>query len=318
MLRNRTSRSLTRTSRRPVRLIAVGGVVALTSLALVPFAHAHRGLAERADFSIELPGATGAEGIAAGKGTTFYAGDLNNGDIFRGDLRTKKAELFIDAPDGRNAVGMKYDRRSGLLFVAGGPSGQAYVYDTRTREPVATFDLAAGFINDVALTRAGAWFTNSQAGELYLVPIKHRGKLGEPRTLTLSGPAAGTPGGFNLNGITSLKGGRVLLVAHSADATLYTVDPRSGESAATGLDLPNVDGILAEGRRVWAVQNQLNQISVIRLDRRLHGGRVTNVVTSPLFQVPTTVARFGHRLAAANAKFGQPDVDSYDVVVVRG
>ncbi len=213
---------------------------------------------------------------------------------------------------------MKYDRRTGLLFVAGGPSGQAYVYDTRTREPVAAIDLAAGFINDVALTRAGAWFTNSQAGELYLVPFTRRGKLGEPRTLTLSGPAAGTPGGFNLNGITSLKGGRVLLVAHSADATLYTVDPRSGESAATGLDLPNVDGILAEGRRVWAVQNRLNQISVIRLDRRLNGGKVTDVVTSPLFQVPTTVARFGHRLAAANAKFGLPDVDSYDVAVVRG
>ena len=35
---------------------------------------------------IALPGATSAEGIAAGKGTTFYAGDLFAGDIFRGDI----------------------------------------------------------------------------------------------------------------------------------------------------------------------------------------------------------------------------------------
>jgi hypothetical protein len=32
---------------------------------------------------IGLPGATAAEGIAAGEGTTFYAGDLFTGDIFR-------------------------------------------------------------------------------------------------------------------------------------------------------------------------------------------------------------------------------------------
>lgn len=295
-----------------VALVVAGSLAALT---LAPAATAHRG-GHRADVSIVLPDATGAEGIAAGRGSTFYAGDLNNGDIFVGDVRRKSARLLIDAPEGRNAVGMKYHRRSGLLFVAGGPSGQAYVYDTRTREPVASFELGGGFINDVTLTRKGAWFTNSQSGELYLVPVRRHARLGEPRTLPLSGPAAGTPGGFNLNGIAALRGGRTLLVAHSADATIYTVNPRTGESAETGLDLPNVDGILADGRRVWAVQNQLNQVSVIKLDRRLSSGRVKRVITSDLFQVPTTVARFGSRLALPNAKFGLPDVEEYDVVVV--
>lgn len=33
---------------------------------------------------IRLPGATGAEGIAAGEGSTFFAGDRFNGNIFRG------------------------------------------------------------------------------------------------------------------------------------------------------------------------------------------------------------------------------------------
>lgn len=309
-------------ARRGLTAAIVVLVTALVSVFLTAPAQAiaHRG--QSGDYSIDLPGASGAEGIAAGPGSIAYAGDLVKGDIYRGDLRTRRAELFIDAPDGRNAVGMKYDRRTRLLFVAGGPTGQAYVYDTRHGTPVADFDLADGFINDVTLTRAGAWFTNSAAGELYLLPFTRRGGLGEPRTLTLTGPAAETPEAFNLNGIASLKGGRVLLVAHSANQTIYTVNPRTGASAETGLDLPNVDGILASGSRVWAVQNRLNQISVIRFPRHRHhrrgGAEVTRIITSDLFQVPTTVARFGRRLALPNAKFGLPDVDSYDVVVVNG
>ncbi len=299
------------------RLLTALVVAAAAPLAMLAPAAAHHGHGPRGDVAITLPGASGAEGIAAGRGTTFYAGDLATGDVFRGDVRRGTAEPFIDAPAGRMAVGMKYDGRTGLLFVAGGATGQAFVYDTRTRASVATYDLAPGFINDVTITRRGAWFTNSAAGELYLVPIGRHGTLGDLEVLPLTGPAAGTPGAFNLNGIASVCGGRVLLVAHSADATVYAVDPRTGASAPTGLDLPAVDGILAEGRRLWAVQNQLNQVSVIKLDRHLDGGRVEDVVTSPLFQVPTTVARFGHTLALPNAKFGVPDVTSYEVVVVR-
>lgn len=292
---------------------------ALLTLAFLPLLATAPAAAARppADRSIELPGAGGAEGIAAGRGSTFFAGDLATGDIFRGDVRRGTAELFIDAPDGRVAVGMKVDRRTGYLFVAGGPTGQAFVYDTRTGAEVVALDLGPGFINDVTVTRDGAWFTNSVAGELYLVPITCRGKLGDVRVLPLTGPAGETPGGFNLNGIASARGGRTLLVAHSADATVYTVNPRTGASAATGLDLPNVDGILVQGRRLWAVQNRLNKVGVFKLDGDLAGGRLLREVTSPLFEVPTTVARFGNRLALPNAKFGVPDVTSYDVVVVR-
>lgn len=301
--------------RRTIRRVAA----ALLAAAFVPLVVTAPATAAppAADRSIELPGAGGAEGIAAGRGSTFFAGDLATGDIFRGDVRRGTAALFIDAPDGRAAVGMKVDRRTGYLFVAGGATGQAYVYDTRSGDEVAAIDLAPGFINDVTITRQGAWFTNSAAGEIYLVPITCRGKLGDVRVLPLTGPAGETPGGFNLNGIASAQGGRTLLVAHSADATVYTVDPRTGASAPTGLDLPNVDGILVQGKRLWAVQNRLNQVSVVKLDGDLAGGRLLRVVTSPLFEVPTTVARFGNRLALPNAKFGVPDVTSYDVVVVR-
>jgi hypothetical protein len=46
---------------------------------------------------------------------------------------------------------------------------------------------------------------------------------------------------------------------------------------------------------------------------------VERVITSDLFQVPTTVARFGRRLAVVNAKFDTgvpPTAKQYEIVVV--
>jgi hypothetical protein len=272
---------------------------------------------------IVLEGATSAEGIAAGEGTTFYAGDLMTGDIYRGDIRGEKAELFIDVSDfdatHREAVGMKMDTQLELLFVAGGSTGNAYVYSTDSAEPVAVLELTAqkqAFINDVTLAPDGAWFTNSAAGELYFVPVRWNGKLGDVQTLELSGPAAGLTGAFNINGIASADRGRVLIVAHSNDKALYTVDPETGDSAAiAGVEVPNVDGILVRGQTVWAVQNFLNRIVRIELSDDLTSGEVEATITSKHFNIPTTVARFGDTLAAVNAQFNQP-ASPYEVVLV--
>ena len=182
---------------------------------------------------IVLPGAKSAEGIAAGRGATFFAGDLFGGDIFRGNFRRGTAELFIDVPEGRNAVGMAVDRAGRLLFVAGGFTGQAYVYDTRTKATVATYQFGnpqTSVINDVAVTRRGAWFTDSKQATLYFVPKSRAGVSTQFRTLALSGPAADTSGEFNLNGIQATASGKTLIVAHSANAKLYTVDPRPAQA----------------------------------------------------------------------------------------
>src|SRR3954464_12407214 len=78
--------------------------------------------------AIVLTGATSAEGIAAGEGETFFAGDLVAGDIFRGSLGDRTAGRFIDVPARRMAVGMKADPEHHLLAVAGGTTGQGYFY----------------------------------------------------------------------------------------------------------------------------------------------------------------------------------------------
>ena len=274
---------------------------------------------------IVLPGASSAEGIAAGRGATFYAGDLFGGDIFRGDVQQGTAELFIDAATGRMAVGMAADLAHDLLFVAGGFTGQGYAYDIRTGATMATYQFAsppATLINDVAVTQDGAWFTDSMQAKLYFVPLSEAGVPGPFSTLALSGPAADTSADINLNGIQATANGKTLIVAHSGKGELYTVDPASGASAIiAGVSVPNVDGIVLRGRQLWAVQNFSNQVTRVGLSAHLTSGVAEEVITSDLFQIPTTAARFGSRLAVVNAKFDTgipPTADQYEVVLVDG
>ncbi|HEU5472959.1 MAG TPA: hypothetical protein VFV67_20125 [Actinophytocola sp.] len=288
------------------------------SLALTPAA----ATADQASQVIVLPGASSAEGITAGKGTTFYAGDLARGDIFVGDIRRGTAERLIDAPDGRPAVGMSADLRYDLLFVAGGGAGQAYVYNTRTRTNVASYDLgdpASTMINDVVATPSGAWFTDSRAARLFFVPLVC-GVPGPARTLQLTGPAAAITGDFNLNGIDATPARHTLIVAHSGVEKLFTVDAHTGASAEiAGVDVPAADGIVLADRKVWVVQGFMNQVTEWRLSTDLSSGTLVETITDPLFGVPTTAAKFGSRLALVNSHFdtGFPPTSPTFEVIVR-
>ena len=220
---------------------------------------------------------------------------------------------------------MKVDQRGDLLFVAGAFTGQGYVYDTATGATLAVYQLAdpstGTFINDVAVTQQGAWFTDSLQPKLYFVPVGSSGSLGEFTTLNLTGPAAAITGEFNLNGIAATPDGETLIVAHSDTGKLYTVNPGTGSSAEiANVSVPSVDGILLEAGRLWAVLNFSNQILEIRLSPDLTSGAVEEVITSSLFQVPTTVARHGNDLITVNAKFDTglpPTASQYEVVIVH-
>lgn len=83
--------------------------------------------------------------------------------------------------------------------------------------------------------------------------------------------------------------------------------------------IPDPDGLLYEAGRLWVAQPFLNQVSELRLSPDLTSGVVEDVITSSLFQTPTTVAIHGNRLAAVNAKFDTgipPTADEFEVVIV--
>jgi sugar lactone lactonase YvrE len=300
------------------RLLTAMGLLAVAAVTWL----AGPAAAAPAEGVIVLPGASSAEGVAVGRGSTFYAGELFGGDIFRGDLQRGTAELFIDAPPDRMALGLKVDDSSGLLFVAGGFTGQGYVYDAITGAAVATYQFGtpgASIINDVVITRDGAWFTDSVQPKLYFVPIGPAGVPGDFSALTLTGPAADITGDFNLNGIAATPDGRTLIVAHSTNEALYTVDPLTGASELL-VDGVAPDGILYEAGRLWVAEPFLNQVTRLRPNPDLTDAVVEKVITSDLFQTPTTVAVHGDQLVAVNAKFDTgfpPTADEYEVVLVK-
>jgi sugar lactone lactonase YvrE len=271
---------------------------------------------------IDLPDGFQPEGIAIDQRGIAYFGSLTDGDIYAADLRTGSGAIISEGP-GTPSVGLKVDRL-GRLFVAGGPSGGIRVIDSTSGDVLATYQLSTdpAFINDVVLTREGAWFTNSQAAELYLVPIGPSGELpdaDEVVTLDLTGEWT-QQAGFNANGIAETTDKKALLVIQSATGTLFRVDPATGEATAVdlgGVSLQFGDGLLVVGRTLYVVQNRLNQVAVIRLDSSGISGTLVDTLTSEDFGVPTTVAAYGSDLFLPNARFGSQPVFGTDDDVVR-
>ena len=284
---------------RPLRLVAAAALATAMVATATP--------ASAAPFPevIALPNGWQPEGIAEGPGTIMYSGSRASGDIVAVDIRTGTRETVVDAPAGRTAVGIEADR-FGRFWVAGGATGDVFVYNA-DGTPLRTYDFASTstFINDVVVTKNAAWFTDSQQPVLYKIPIARNGALGDGVTVPLSGDYQHMAG-FNLNGIDATRNGQTLVAVQSGAGVLYRIDAATGE--ATRIDLGgatvvNGDGVLLHGRKLYVVQNRLNKITVIRLDRTFTSGRIVDTITSPQFDVPTTMARFGNKFYLVNARF---------------
>jgi sugar lactone lactonase YvrE len=269
---------------------------------------------------IDLPDGFRPEGIASGNGHELFVGSIRLGDVYRVDARTGEIAPAVDAPDGRAAIGLKVDEQ-GRIFVAGGPAGDGYVYDSETGAELAHFDFtsASSFVNDVALTRDAAYFTDSRASALYVVPMDLSGFSVLPLPDVPLGP------GNNLNGIAATPDGSTLFAIRGGTfGELWRIDPKSGEAEEVTVDgeLTAGDGILLEGRRtLYVVRNRLNEIAVVRLSSDLSSGEVVDTIDVPVpdndVHAHTTVARFGSHLYLPNARFGVANQDSADYWITR-
>jgi hypothetical protein len=255
---------------------------------------------------IDLPDGYEPEGIASGKGHTLFVGSIPTGEVRRIDARTGEQEVVVAGAAGRQAIGLKADEKR-RLFVAGGPTGKAFVYSAKTGDELAQFQLttsATAFINDVVVTRKGAYFTDSSDDVIYKVARDLSGfEAIQLDGFTLSGQ-------FNLNGIEAAKGGKVLLAVQSEAGVLWRIDPSTGDAEAVDLGadtLASGDGLLLLGKRtLFVVQNFQNKIAVVRLSKDLRSGTIKREITSDDFDIPTTVARIGKRLYLPNARFTTP------------
>ncbi|HET9138731.1 superoxide dismutase [Actinophytocola sp.] len=307
--------------RRTLLTAAVAVPTALaTSSALTGTASADGSRAFPTEFP--LPNGFLPEGIAIGPGPFAYFGSRADGRIHRVNLVTGVGR-DVSAGPGTPSVGLKTDERR--IYVSGGPAGNARLIDLRSGTILATytFSVAPTFINDVVLTPAVAWFTDSNNPFLFGVPRRRHGVPGQADVIRL--PLSGDyvhVAGFNANGIARTPDGRALLIVQSATGLLFRVDPRTGVARTVDLAgelLTNGDGLLVDGRTLFVVQNQLNRVSVFRLDRTGSSGRLQERLTDPRFDIPTTVAAFGNRLYLPNARFSTPPTPTtpYNAVAIN-
>src|SRR3954451_4378305 len=305
--------------------ILIALALVLSGAVAVPAMASHgkgKGKGARPDV-IALPNGFQPEGIATGKRHTFFVGSRDTGAIYKGSLRSGKGAILVEGgpsgvPGDENAAtGLKVDKR-GRLFASGADSKHIRVYDSRTgaqlRDYFAGTD--AGFINDVIVTKRGAYFTDSNHPRLYFIPFGIKGALGDLQRIVLGGEYT-NGAGFNANGIEAARGGKSLIVVKSNTGELFEVDATTGSAeriAVTGGDgeLVNADGIMRKGGTLYVVENSddadlaapgVGVISVVKLSRNLERGVIARTITDPRFDVPTTIARSGGRNYVVNAKF---------------
>ena len=295
------------------RFVLLPAALALLALVAAPAAAAF-------PTQINLPDGFQPEGIAIGRGSTFYSGSLAGAGIFRGDLRSGDGNLLVTG--GGPFVGMKVDQRD-RLWVAGGPSGTGFVFDATSGEQLATFSFAAAptFINDVVVTRDAAYFTDSFRPAIYRVPIGRNGAIGAAQEIALDPMTIGFVGGgaFNLNGIEASANGRTLLTVNSTTGVLFAIDPRTGGVAPVDLGGETVmagDGLVVTGTKLDVVQNG-NQITEIKLAADFASGVVQRVLHPSGLDVSTTAGRFGRSLYVVNARFGTTDLPPVPYWITR-
>ena len=297
---------------------AVSGAIAGTGRAHGDDGAGRDGGAVELPDRLDLPTGWQPEGIAAGRGWDLFAGSIATGAVLRLDARDGTTTQVVAPHAGRAATGLKSDGRR--LFVAGGPTGKAYVYDARSGADLAELQLsvpgADTFINDVVLTRRAAYFTDSRRSALYAVDAGLRGV----RTIPL--PDIPNDAGFNLNGIVATPDESALLAVQTNSGRLWRIDPASGRAVAVdlgGTALTNGDGLLLDGRTLYVVRNVDNEIAVVRLSADYTSGAVVTRIKSTGFDVPTTIAALNGELYVVNARFTATDPQRapYWVTLVR-
>ena len=265
-------------------------LLAASALAAAPFPE-----------TIDVPTGSRPEGIAIGNGNTFYVGSREDGSVYRGNLRTGEGAVLVPGDNIREAYGLKF--RGGKLYVAGGPTGNGYVYDATTGALLDTLEFAGGFVNDVTVTREAAYFTDSRADKAFI--YRYDRATGETRAIPITGDMVYVAG-FNANGIAATPNGKTLILVQSNTGKLFTANPETGVTTEITIPAPVTagDGIMLRGKTLYVVRNSENEVVVLKLNSKLTRARSARTIENDgTFDTPTTIAVKGSRQWVINARF---------------
>jgi sugar lactone lactonase YvrE len=267
------------------------------------------------------------EGFAIGRGAMAYNGSVD-GSIYKVDLRSGQGETLVEPEEDFNIeedcfkLGMRVDRRTNYLFVAGCINGNAYVFDADTGEEIMRYQLAPMFealINDLTITRDAVYFTDSARPFIYRLPLSKNGQLPAAEDAATAIPLTGDfvngdePFCCAANGIVSSPNGKTLIIGHSNYAQIFRVDPNTGHADEIMLDTPLsgfLDGLVMRGDTLYILTPSFDSTpemaQVVALDEDMLTGELLGFITDPLLDGVASGALFGKSLYVNNARYFAP------------
>lgn len=292
---------------RSATLLTVLAVLAATFLVGAPRAVADQAPRPSVLYTLDDSSHGNPEGVAW-DGRHFYVGATGDGTIYRGTLRDRTVHTFIPGVTGRASVGMKVVH--GKLYVAGGPTGNIYVYDVRhpRRAPITLATGLGGFLNDLVVTARGdVYVTDSFRPTLWHVAADQVKPGGSVDGIDVSADIPYTAGAFNLNGIVKFRGGRELIVVNTADGKLYRIQFHVHRAPSIGaVDAPALiggDGMIVDRGQLVVVRGDPASLTFLKLTDRRTKATIDRLVTDPTLRGPSTVAAAAGRYLVVNADF---------------
>jgi hypothetical protein len=277
--------------------------------------HDH-GRRRRAPETVQLPNGIRPEGITSGPGTRYYVGSLADGRIVTGDLLSGTSSVLLAGATGRALRGLKWDRRTNLVWAAGNVGEVAHVWAVNGSTGAVVKDVVvpgAKFLNDLVVTRRAVWVTDSRVDRLTRITLDSHGRPtgAAPTFLALGGAwPKGNGTDINANGIRQLPDGSLVL-NNSKAGGLWQVSRTTGAARAIpvtgGPRITSGDGLELRDRVLYNVRGTGgNEVSVLKLSRRHNGwtARWVKQLTDSDLDVPSTATLAGGWLWAVNARFG--------------
>ena len=267
------------------------------------------------------------EGFAIGKGTTAYNGSID-GSIYKVNLRNGEGEILVPADDpfvGCTKLGMRVDRRSNNLFVAGCEVGNALVYDADTGAMIMEYQLADSgtpVINDIAITQDTVYFTDFGQPFIYSLPLSKNGRIPSAGDAATAIPLTGDfEAGDNLigafaNGIVATPNGKTLIIGNSGSSKIFKVDPTTGYADEIIVDPPLLgllegsflDGIVLYDGVLFILSPGETAagdlVQVVELGEDMLTGTLLGTITDPGMDGVASGAMHGDSLYVNNARYG--------------
>jgi Cu-Zn family superoxide dismutase len=321
-----------------IAVVGALGAVSTTTSAIVPAIPAHaEATAQRSETFVYTVSSDGdylwPEGVAV-QDNTYYVTGFGSGNIYRGDLEEREAEVFIhDVGFGLSGIKVVGEH----LIVARGGDGVS-LFDRTTGALEATWSFVTGsstyveppWANDVAIALNGdAYITDSGRSVLYRIPAAELQSPSSPEQflpIFLEWPDPPFPHMEETygeaNGIVATPDGKYLLVVHFTDGSLFRVrlsDKQVRRVDLGGYSLFSGDGmVVTDDNVLYVVRPARSLVAKIHLNGQFDRGRLLSETRDPTFHGPTTAVIAGNRLLVVNSQFsGPPSAPPWTVSSIR-